>query len=298
MAAAKAYSLGLGKPLYGVNHLAAHVAVDQLEHGPLPKPCVALLVSGGHSSLLLVPDVASDVRPLGATVDDAAGEAFDKVARVLDLGFPGGPYIDRAAREGDPARSPSRAASTTTARYDFSFSGLKTAVARWVESRERAGEPVPVADVAAAFQEAVVDVLTKKAIAACKDNGVSHLLDRRRCGGQLAAAGAGPGALRRRRASGCGCRGRSCAPTTARWWPRSAPSSSAPGWSPSALDLPGRLVPADHRDPGLTAQKRAGAPSSTRALLQRSPPARASRTRRCDRPECSGSRSSTVRRSQ
>src|ERR1044072_8927359 len=98
VAAAKAYSLGLGKPLYGVNHLAAHVAVDQLEHGPLPKPCVALLVSGGHSSLLLVPDVASDVRPLGATVDDAAGEAVDKVARVLDLGFPGGPYIGRAAR--------------------------------------------------------------------------------------------------------------------------------------------------------------------------------------------------------
>ncbi|MEV0404505.1 tRNA (adenosine(37)-N6)-threonylcarbamoyltransferase complex transferase subunit TsaD [Actinoallomurus sp. NPDC050550] len=183
VAAAKAYSLGLGKPLYGVNHLAAHVAVDQLEHGALPKPCVALLVSGGHSSLLLVPDVASDVRPLGATVDDAAGEAFDKVARVLDLGFPGGPYIDRAAREGDPGSVFFPRGKYDDGTYDFSFSGLKTAVARWVEARERAGEPVPVADVAAAFQEAVVDVLTKKAIAACRDNGVSHLL----IGGGVAA---------------------------------------------------------------------------------------------------------------
>ncbi|GAA4621455.1 tRNA (adenosine(37)-N6)-threonylcarbamoyltransferase complex transferase subunit TsaD [Actinoallomurus vinaceus] len=183
VAAAKAYSLGLGKPLYGVNHLAAHVAVDQLEHGALPKPCVALLVSGGHSSLLLVPDVASDVRPLGATVDDAAGEAFDKVARVLDLGFPGGPYIDRAAREGDPGSVFFPRGKYDDGTYDFSFSGLKTAVARWVEARERAGEPVPVADVAAAFQEAVVDVLTKKAIAACNDNGVSHLL----IGGGVAA---------------------------------------------------------------------------------------------------------------
>jgi N6-L-threonylcarbamoyladenine synthase len=183
VAAAKAYSLGLDKPLYGVNHLAAHVAVDQLEHGPLPKPCVALLVSGGHSSLLLVPDVASDVRPLGATVDDAAGEAFDKVARVLDLGFPGGPYIDRSARDGDPASISFPRGKYDDGTYDFSFSGLKTAVARWVESRERAGEPVPVADVAAAFQESVVDVLTKKAIAACKDNDVSHLL----VGGGVAA---------------------------------------------------------------------------------------------------------------
>ncbi|MFL5911402.1 MAG: tRNA (adenosine(37)-N6)-threonylcarbamoyltransferase complex transferase subunit TsaD [Gaiellaceae bacterium] len=183
VAAAKAYALGLGKPLYGVNHLAAHVAVDQLEHGALPRPCVALLVSGGHSSLLLVPDVTSDVRPLGATVDDAAGEAFDKVARVLDLGFPGGPYIDRAARSGDPEAVFFPRGKYDDGTYDFSFSGLKTAVARWVESRERAGEPVPVADVAAAFQEAVVDVLTKKAIAACRDYDVPHLL----IGGGVAA---------------------------------------------------------------------------------------------------------------
>src|ERR1700741_2897953 len=103
VAAAKAYAYALGKPLYGVNHLAAHVAVDQLEHGPLPEPAVSLLVSGGHSSLLLVADVTADVMPLGQTLDDAAGEAFDKVARVLGLPFPGGPHVDRAARDGDPA---------------------------------------------------------------------------------------------------------------------------------------------------------------------------------------------------
>jgi N6-L-threonylcarbamoyladenine synthase len=188
VAAAKALSLALGRPLYGVNHLAAHVAVDQLEHGPLPEPTIALLVSGGHSSLLLVPDVTADVQPLGATIDDAAGEAFDKVARLLGLPFPGGPYVDRAAREGDPAyvtfpRGLTAPHDLREHRYDFSFSGLKTAVARWVESRERAGEPVPVPDVAASFQEAVVDVLTRKAVLACREHGVDTLL----IGGGVAA---------------------------------------------------------------------------------------------------------------
>ncbi len=161
VAAAKAYALSLGVPLVGVNHLAAHVAVDVLEHGPLPEPCVALLVSGGHSSLLLVREL-TDVEPLGATVDDAAGEAFDKVARVLGLPFPGGPHVDREARAGDRAAIPFPRGKADDGSYDFSFSGLKTAVARWVEARERAGEPVPVADVAASFQEAVCDVLVRK----------------------------------------------------------------------------------------------------------------------------------------
>ena len=192
VAAAKALALGLGTPLYGVNHLAAHVAVDQLEHGPLPAPCIALLVSGGHSSLLLVNDVTGGpdgVVPLGATLDDAAGEAFDKVARVLGLPFPGGPFIDRAAREGgDPAyvtfpRGLTGPRDLREHRYDFSFSGLKTAVARWVEARQRDGQPVPVADVAAAFQEAVVDVLTRKAVLACTEHGIGHLL----VGGGVAA---------------------------------------------------------------------------------------------------------------
>jgi N6-L-threonylcarbamoyladenine synthase len=188
VAAAKAYALAVGKPLYGVNHLAAHVAVDRLEHGPLPEPAVALLVSGGHSSLLLVDDLARGVRPLGATIDDAAGEAFDKVARLLGLPFPGGPPIDRQARNGDPAaidfpRGLTSPRDLARHRFDFSFSGLKTAVARWVEARERSGEPVPVADVAASFQEAVCDVLTRKAVDACREHGVDTLL----IGGGVAA---------------------------------------------------------------------------------------------------------------
>jgi N6-L-threonylcarbamoyladenine synthase len=188
VAAAKALAISLGKPLYGVNHLAAHVAVDQLEHGPLPDPCLALLVSGGHSSLLRIDDVTSSVTPLGATIDDAAGEAFDKVARLLGLPFPGGPHIDRVAREGssvaiDFPRGLTSRRDLERHRFDFSFSGLKTAVARWVEAREASGEPVPVADVAAAFQEAVVDVLTRKAIDAALDQGIEDIL----IGGGVAA---------------------------------------------------------------------------------------------------------------
>ena len=188
VSAAKALSLGLGRPLYGVNHLAAHVAVDQLEHGPLPEPTMALLVSGGHSSLLLVEDLTAEVQPMGQTIDDAAGEAFDKVARLLGLPFPGGPYIDRSAADGDRAfvmfpRGLTSPRDMERHRYDFSFSGLKTAVARWVEARERDGEPVPVADVAASFQEAVADVLTSKAVLACREHGVDTLL----IGGGVAA---------------------------------------------------------------------------------------------------------------
>ena len=188
LAAAKALALALDKPLYGVNHLASHVAVDIVEHGPLPEPTAALLVSGGHSNLLLVPDITDDITSLGATIDDAAGEAFDKVARVLGLPFPGGPHIDKAAREGDAAyvtfpRGLTSGRDMERHRFDYSFSGLKTAVARWVEARERDGQPVPVADVAASFQEAVTDVLTRKAVLACREHGVDDLL----IGGGVAA---------------------------------------------------------------------------------------------------------------
>ncbi|HWG01135.1 MAG TPA: tRNA (adenosine(37)-N6)-threonylcarbamoyltransferase complex transferase subunit TsaD [Trebonia sp.] len=183
VAAAKAYAYALGKPLYGVNHLAAHVAVDQLEHGPLPSPCVALLVSGGHSSLLLVPDVTGSVTSLGATIDDAAGEAYDKVARVLGLPFPGGPPIDKAARDGDAAAIRFPRAKLHDGTLDFSFAGLKTAVARWVEARRDEGHDVPVADVAASFQEAVADVLTRKAVEACRRHSVRDLV----IGGGVAA---------------------------------------------------------------------------------------------------------------
>ena len=188
VAAAKALAVGLDIPIYGVNHLASHVAVDIVEHGPLPEPTMALLVSGGHSSLLLVTDVTHDVRLLGATIDDAAGEAFDKVARVLGLPFPGGPHIDRVSREGnaiaiDFPRGLTSGKDMARHRYDFSFSGLKTAVSRWVQLREQSGEAVVVADVAASFQEAVVDVLTRKAVLACREQGVEDLL----IGGGVAA---------------------------------------------------------------------------------------------------------------
>jgi N6-L-threonylcarbamoyladenine synthase len=189
VAAAKAYAAAWDVPLYGVNHLAAHVAVDTLQNGPLP-PALALLVSGGHSSLLDVPDLAGPVTPLGATIDDAAGEAFDKVARLLGLPFPGGPHIDRVGRDGDPAAIAFPRGLTGQGHsggnahaYDFSFSGLKTAVARHVEALERAGEPVPVADVAASFQEAVVDVLTAKAVRAARERGMETLV----LGGGVAA---------------------------------------------------------------------------------------------------------------
>ncbi|QFG69149.1 tRNA (adenosine(37)-N6)-threonylcarbamoyltransferase complex transferase subunit TsaD [Ornithinimicrobium pratense] len=188
VAAAKALALALNRPLYGVNHLAGHVAVDVLEHGPLPEPLIALLVSGGHSNLLMVRDITQDVESLGSTLDDAAGEAFDKVARVLQLPYPGGPHIDRVATDGDPRaiafpRGLTSGRDVERHRFDYSFSGLKTSVARWVQQREAAGEPVPVADVAASFQEAVADVLTRKAVAACREHGVEDLL----IGGGVAA---------------------------------------------------------------------------------------------------------------
>lgn len=180
--AAKALALALDRPIYAVNHLVGHVGADILDdEAPLETPTVALLVSGGHTSLLLVRDLVSDVELLGETIDDAAGEAFDKVARLLGLPYPGGPEIDRAAIGGDPAairfpRGLTQPKDLAAHRYDFSFSGLKTAVARWVEQREAAGEPVPLADVAASFREAVVDVLVSKAIAASADLGVPRLL--------------------------------------------------------------------------------------------------------------------------
>ncbi len=188
IAAAKGYALAADKPIYGVNHLAAHVAVDTLEHGALPSATIALLVSGGHSSLLLVEDLVRSIVPLGATIDDAAGEAYDKVARLLGMPFPGGPPIDQAAQYGDPRaanfpRGLTAPKDLAEHRYDFSFSGLKTAVARWVEARQRAGESVPVSDVAASFQEAVCDVLTAKAIDACREHGVDTLV----IGGGVAA---------------------------------------------------------------------------------------------------------------
>ncbi|WP_020662737.1 tRNA (adenosine(37)-N6)-threonylcarbamoyltransferase complex transferase subunit TsaD [Amycolatopsis benzoatilytica] len=178
VSAAKAYATALDVPLYGVNHLAGHIAVDTLQHGPLPSPVLALLVSGGHTQLLRVDDIASKITELGSTVDDAAGEAYDKVARVLDLPYPGGPPIDKAAKQGNPKAIafPRGMTGPRDAKFDFSFSGLKTAVARWVENAERAGDQIPVNDVAASFQEAVADVLTAKAVKAAHEQGIGTLV--------------------------------------------------------------------------------------------------------------------------
>jgi len=170
-------AVGLDKPIYAVNHLAAHVSVDYLTHDQSLEPVIALLVSGGHSSLLQVNDITSSIVKLGQTIDDAAGEAFDKIARVMKLGFPGGSAIDAMAKEGSASAIDFPRGLTTSndwqARpYDFSFSGLKTAVARYLEST-----PDYVrADVAASFQESIVDVLMLKAIAACKESGIDSLV--------------------------------------------------------------------------------------------------------------------------
>lgn len=205
VSAAKALAVATGKPLYGVNHLVAHVGAGLLDNNgtvegsrlldTAPSGTLgALLVSGGHTEILQVRDITSDVRLLGATLDDAAGEAYDKVARLLGLDYPGGPAIDGEATGGDrkaflfPRGLSARkfmgtVESPAPHRYDFSFSGLKTAVARTVEGFIACGESVPVADISASFQEAVVDVITQKTAYACTERGISTLL----LGGGVAA---------------------------------------------------------------------------------------------------------------
>jgi len=174
---ASGLALALNKPLYGVNHLSAHIAVDSLNSDHKLDPAIALLVSGGHSSILQVNDLTSDVKTLGTTIDDAAGEAFDKIARILELGFPGGPAIDIDAKSGnsdaiDFPRGLTLAKDLIDHKYDFSFSGLKTAVSRYL-----AKTPGHIrSDVSASFQEAVVDVLLTKAIGAATDTGIDTLI--------------------------------------------------------------------------------------------------------------------------
>ena len=179
--AAKGLAVAHDIPIYAVNHLVGHVGADVLERGSVQLPTIALLVSGGHTSLLLVRDLLDDVELLGETIDDAAGEAFDKVARVLGLPYPGGPQIDQLALTGNPKairfpRGLTLPKDMEKHRYNFSFSGLKTAVARYVEKAEDEGTELNRADVAASFREAVVDVLISKAINACKEHGVNRLL--------------------------------------------------------------------------------------------------------------------------
>ncbi|QCB27750.1 tRNA (adenosine(37)-N6)-threonylcarbamoyltransferase complex transferase subunit TsaD [Corynebacterium endometrii] len=186
--AAKAYAAAWGVPFYGVNHLGGHVAVANLEGESLPHS-IALLVSGGHTQLLEVQAVGKPMKELGSTLDDAAGEAYDKVSRLLGLGYPGGPVIDKLAAKGnkDAIRFPRGLSKAEDLRgehrHDFSFSGLKTSVARYVERAEREGRVISVEDVCASFQEAVCDVLTAKALRACQDTGAKVLL----LGGGVAA---------------------------------------------------------------------------------------------------------------
>jgi N6-L-threonylcarbamoyladenine synthase len=229
VAAAKAYALALDVPLYGVNHLAAHVAVDVLEHGPLPQPAIAVLVSGGHSSILRVDDVTQTLDAARRHRRRRRGGGVRQGRPAARARLPGRPVVDRTAREGDRDAIAFPRSMLREQTYDVSFSGLKTAVARWVEARQAAGEPVPVADVCASFQEAVVDVLTAKAVRACTEHGIEHLCSAAGwpptpgCGRSPRSGATPPGCS-------CGCPAPGCAPTTGRWSPRSAPGWSTPGW--------------------------------------------------------------------
>ena len=178
-------ALSSGRPFVGVNHLEGHVYANWLYEGttapPEPEiPAIVLIVSGAHSDLVLM-EAHRRFRPLGRTIDDAAGEAFDKVARLLGLGFPGGPVVEKAAKQGDPNAFPLPRA-TVADRYDFSFSGLKTAVQRLVRSLEAKGE-VPVNDVAASFQKAITEMLAEKTARAAAEHAVDTVL----LGGGVAA---------------------------------------------------------------------------------------------------------------
>ena len=175
LAGAKAVALATGADLIGVNHLEGHYWANFLEHG-LPEPTyVALIVSGGHTMLVHVPEMFHHI-VLGQTLDDAAGEAFDKVARLLGLGFPGGPALDAMARQGDPHAIRFPRAMADSGDFDFSMSGVKTAVLRHVKAAQAAGQDLHLPDLAASFQEAIVDVQVSKTIRAATSVGVSTVL--------------------------------------------------------------------------------------------------------------------------
>ncbi len=195
---AKAYAYGIGKPIIGVNHIEGHICANFIQYKELEPPFMCLVVSGGHTHLLEVLDYGK-YNILGVTRDDAAGEAFDKVARAIGLGYPGGPKIDKASMEGDPEAIAFPRAHVAAGEYDFSFSGLKSAVLNYLNSMEMKGEEVVTADVAASFQQAVVDVLTGNAMAAAEAHGAKRFA--------LAGGVASNGALRRAFKEECSARG-------------------------------------------------------------------------------------------
>jgi N6-L-threonylcarbamoyladenine synthase len=194
VAGAKALALSLDRPLIGVNHLRAHVEVSQLEHGLLDPPLLSLIVSGGHTSIVRL-DADGTFTQLGSTLDDAAGEAFDKIARFLGLGYPGGPLIDKLAREGDATAFAYPRPMLNRPGYDMSLSGLKTAVVRDLRRLEAGGHEVVLPDVAASFQEAVVDVLVARTVAAAVSSDIDTVV--------MAGGVAANSRLRERMATAC-----------------------------------------------------------------------------------------------
>ena len=165
LATAKSMSYALKKPLVGVHHIQGHISANYIEHQDLKPPFLALVVSGGHTNIIDVEDY-NQYRVLGRTRDDAAGEAFDKVARVLGLGYPGGPLIDEAARKGNPHAVEFKRVYLEKDSLDFSFSGIKTGVLNYLNTQKLKGEKISVEDIAASFQLAVMEVIVAKAIMA------------------------------------------------------------------------------------------------------------------------------------
>ena len=185
VAEAKAIAYAKKKPLVGVHHIEGHVSANYIEHPDLEPPFLCEIISGGHTHLVIVKDYGS-FEILGRTRDDAAGEAFDKVARAIGLGYPGGPKIDKLAKEGNPHAIDFPRAHMEDAPYDFSFSGVKSAVLNHLNKCRMTGEPIVEADIAASFQQAVVDVLVDNAIRAAKD----YHMDRLAIAGGVASTGA------------------------------------------------------------------------------------------------------------
>ena len=170
VSAAKAISFATGKPLIGVHHISGHISANYIEYPDLEPPFVCLVASGGHSHLVVVKDFG-EYEIIGRTRDDAAGEAFDKVARAIGLGYPGGPKIDKLSKEGNPDAIPFPRAKVAENEYDFSFSGLKSAVLNYLNACNMKGEEICQADVAASFQKAVIDVLVEHSLHAVKEFG-------------------------------------------------------------------------------------------------------------------------------